>query len=57
VSASAPGLATVRALAGPFDDEKTATLQTRYTDTAVETVALRDAEALEQQLVAWMEGR
>lgn len=57
LSAGAPGPATVRALAGPFDDEKTATLQTRYTDTAVETVALRDAEALEQQLVAWMEGR
>ncbi len=51
------GLASVKALAGPFDDTKTVTLPTRYTDTAVETVALNDAEQLRQDLVKWMEGR
>lgn len=57
LSANDPGLASVRALAGPFEDAKTVSLPTRYPDTAIETVALRDAEALAQQLVAWMEGR
>src|SRR5213082_2495434 len=51
------GLASVKALMGPFDETKTATLPTRYTDTAVETVALADADALVKQLVTWMEGR
>ena len=51
------GLASVKALLGPFDDTKTASLTTRYTDTAVETVALGDADALVKQLVTWMEGR
>jgi len=51
------GLASVKALLGPFDDIKTASLTTRYTDTAVETVALGDADALVKQLVTWMEGR
>jgi len=51
------GLASVKALMGPFDETKTATLPTRYTDTAVETVALVDADALVKQLVTWMEGR
>ena len=57
LASSTPGLASVRALAGPFDEEKTVTLPTRYPDTAIETVALSDAEALVHQLVAWMEGR
>jgi endoglucanase len=51
------GLASLKALQGPFDETKTATLPTRYTDTAVETVSLADADALVKQLVAWMEGR
>jgi endoglucanase len=51
------GLASVKLLQGPFDETKTATLPTRYTDTAVETVALGDADALVKQLVTWMEGR
>src|SRR5207302_3503786 len=42
------GLASVKALMGPFDETKTATLPTHYTDTAVETVALADADALGQ---------
>jgi len=51
------GLGTVQALRGPFDETKQAALATRYTDTAVETVSLKDAEELERELVKWMEGR
>ena len=51
------GLATVTALMGPFSATKTATLATRYPDTAIETVALNDADALARELAAWMEGR
>ena len=55
--ASNSGLASVKALLGPFDDIKTASLPTRYTDTAVETVALADVDKLEREMVQWMEGR
>jgi putative aminopeptidase len=51
------GLATVTALLGPFDATRTVTLATRYRDTAVETVALQDADALAQDLVSWMEAK
>jgi len=51
------GLGTVKALLGPFEEARTVTLPTRFPDTAVETVSLREAETLAQQLVAWMEGR
>ena len=51
------GLSTVQALRGPFDETRQLTLATRYTDTAVETVSLKDAEELERELVKWMEGR
>jgi len=51
------GLGTVQALRGPFDETKQPTLATRYTDTAVETVSLKDAEELERELVKWMEGK
>src|SRR6266513_2865603 len=50
------GLASVKALLGPFDDIKTASLPTRYTDTAVETVALADVDKLQREMVQWMEG-
>ena len=49
------GLASVKALLGPFAETKTASVPARYVDTAVETVALKDADALAQGLVAWME--
>ena len=55
--ASDAGLASVKALLGPFDDIKTASLPTRYTDTAVETVALADVDKLQREMVQWMEGR
>jgi putative aminopeptidase FrvX len=55
--ASNAGLASVKGLLGPFDDIKTAALPARYTDTAVETVALADADRLAREIVQWMEGR
>ena len=55
--ASNAGLASVKALLGPFDDIKTAALPARYLDTAVETVALADADRLVREIVQWMEGR
>jgi len=51
------GLGSVQALRGPFDEMRQLTLATRYTDTAVETVSLKDAEDLERDLVKWMEGK
>src|SRR6266516_1654182 len=67
------GLQAVQRLQGPFDQAlvmggvrgargggaaaDTLVLATRYTDTAVETVSLKDADALAQRLVAWMEAR
>ncbi len=51
------GLAAVKAQRGPFEEIKEATLTPRYPDTVVETVSLAEAEALEQQLVNWMEGK
>jgi putative aminopeptidase FrvX len=55
--ASDAGLASLKALLGPFDDSKTATLPARYADTAVETVALADADRLVREIAQWMEGR
>ena len=55
--ASDAGLASVKVLLGPFDDIKTAALSARYADTAVETVALVDADRLVREIVQWMEGK
>lgn len=54
---SPPGLGTVKALLGPFDETKEFPLAARYPDTPVETVSLGEARMLVQQIVAWMEGR
>ncbi len=51
------GLASVEALFGPFAETKTVRLASRHPDTPVETVALREAEALAQEVVTWLEGR
>jgi putative aminopeptidase FrvX len=48
---------SLRGLLGPFDDVRVVGLKARYPDTAVETVALTDAETLSQELASWMEGR
>jgi putative aminopeptidase FrvX len=50
------GLNSVKALAGPFDEVRELSLATRFTDTAVETVALADAEALMRSVVEWIGG-
>jgi len=55
--ASNAGLGSVKAVLGPFDDVKTASLPTRYTDTAAETVALADVDKLVRDIVQWVEGR
>src|SRR5216684_985969 len=46
-----PGFASVKALLGPFDEVKTAALPARYADTAVETVALADADRLVREIL------
>jgi putative aminopeptidase len=50
------GLNSVKNLQGPFDETRELTLAARFPDTAVETVALADAEALVTDLVRWMGG-
>jgi putative aminopeptidase len=50
-------LASVKRILGPFDETQAVSLKARYPDTAVETVALGDAEALSHELVTWMGGR
>ena len=52
--ADTAGLKTVKNLQGPFTDAREAMLTTRYTGTAVETVALRDVEALVADLARWI---
>ena len=51
------GVASLNPLLGPFAETKTVTLPTRYTDTAVETVALADVDKLVREIVQWVEGR
>jgi len=51
------GLGSLKAVLGPFDAIKTAALPARYADTAVETVALADADRLVREIVQWMEGK
>jgi putative aminopeptidase FrvX len=50
------GLNSVKALQGPFDDTRELTLPVKFADTAVETVALVDADALAKELGQWMGG-
>ena len=50
------GLEAVTRLLGPFDETKTVSLPVKYKDTAVETVALKDADSLTQELLVWMGG-
>jgi putative aminopeptidase FrvX len=52
--ADTAGLKTVKNVQGPFADAREAVLPTRYTGTDVETVALRDVEALVADLARWI---
>jgi len=55
--ATKAGFQSLVKLQGPFAEVKEPSLTARYADTPVETVALKDADALAQRLIAWMEGR
>jgi len=50
------GLKTVQNLQGPFEVTRMVTLVSLYQETAVETVALRDVDALVADLVRWIGG-
>jgi putative aminopeptidase FrvX len=54
--ADTAGLKTVLNLQGPFTDARMVTLVSSYRETAVETVALRDVDALVADLVRWIGG-
>ncbi|MGH7643985.1 MAG: hypothetical protein ACREMR_00225, partial [Gemmatimonadales bacterium] len=48
------GLGTVKALQEPFAEVRELTLPTRFTDTAVETVSLAQADSLARDVIQWM---
>ena len=52
--ADTAGLKTVVALQGPFTATRGVTVQSKYPETTVETVSLRDVDALVADLVKWM---
>ncbi|HXM39308.1 MAG TPA: hypothetical protein VN908_11700 [Gemmatimonadales bacterium] len=54
--ASNAGLNSVKNLQGPFDEAREVTVAAKLPDTAVETVALADVEALVRDLVQWIGG-
>ena len=54
--ADSAGLKTVGNLQGPFEESREAKLAVKFADTAVETVALPDVEALVKELVQWIGG-
>ena len=54
--ADTAGLKTIVNLQGPFSDTRMVTVQSKFVETTVETVSLRDVNALTADLVRWMEG-
>jgi len=50
------GLKAVKNLQGPFEAARAVTVPSRFADTAVETVSLRDLDALVADLTRWMGG-
>jgi len=54
--ADSAGLKAVKALQGPFDDARQLAVPARFSDTAVETIALADVEALVRDVVQWIGG-
>ncbi len=50
------GLNSVKNLQGPFEDTRELAIPVRFADTAVETVALADVEALVRDVVQWIGG-
>ena len=54
--ADTAGLNTVKALQGPFAESRQVSLSVKFADTAVETVTLRDVDALVSDVVRWIGG-
>ena len=54
--ADTAGLNAVKALQGPFDQSRQVSVPIKFADTAVETVALRDVDALVADIVRWIGG-
>lgn len=54
--ADSAGLKTVQNLQGPFAESRLVSVPARFADTAVETVALGDVEALKADIVRWIGG-
>ena len=52
--ADSAGLKSVTNLQGPFESTRDLTVASRFADTAVETIALPDVEALVAELIRWM---
>lgn len=54
--ADTAGLKTVVALQGPFAETRSLTVQSKFPETTVETVSLRDVDALAADVVKWIGG-
>ncbi len=54
--ADSAGLKTVQNTQGPFADSRLVLVQSKFPDTTVETVALREVDALVADIVRWMGG-
>ena len=54
--ADTAGFKTVRNLQGPFDETRQLTLPVRFAGTAVETVELREVDALKTDVLRWIAG-
>ena len=54
--ADTAGLNAVKALQGPFDESRQVSLPVKFADTAVETVTVRDVDALVTDIVRWIGG-
>jgi putative aminopeptidase FrvX len=54
--ADTAGLKTVQNVQGPFEATRLVTVPAKFADTAVETVGLRDVEALTADIVRWIGG-
>jgi hypothetical protein len=52
--ADTAGLKTILNLQGPFTDARLVAVPSRFAETTVETVGLRDVDALMADIVRWM---
>lgn len=50
------GLKTVQNTQGPFTESRPVTVQSRFPDTSVETVSLRDVDAAVAEIIKWIGG-